>query len=148
MKELLKKAWKSLTNCMAEGIAVENIISALISMTYKNEIIDIEEEEHMKRYAADFEAVTLKFSIGKQDGVKTGNIVAAISEECGISSKVAIGRIDVRSEFTLVDVDAAKVDLVLSNMQRAHIRGMEVNVEIDHAPKRKKNNAGKEKNHS
>ena len=128
---------------LAEGIAVENIISALISMTYKNEIIDIEEEEHVKRYAADFEAVTLKFSIGKQDGVKTGNIVAAISEECGISSK-AIGRIDVRSNFSLVDVDAAKVDLVLSNMQRAHIRGMEVNVEIDHAPKRK--NAGKEKN--
>ena len=127
---------------LAEGIAVENIISALISMTYKNEIIDIEEEEHVKRYAADFEAVTLKFSIGKQDGVKTGNIVAAISEECGISSK-AIGRIDVRSNFSLVDVDAAKVDLVLSNMQRAHIRGMEVNVEIDHAPKRK--NAGKEK---
>ena len=35
---------------MADGIALENIISALISMTYKNEVIDIEEEEKVKSY--------------------------------------------------------------------------------------------------
>lgn len=121
---------------MAEGIALENIISALISMTYKNEIIDIEAEEDVKRYASDFDAITLKFSIGRNAGVKTGNIVAAIIEESGISGK-AIGRIDVRKDFTLVDVAADKVDAVLTSMQRSHIRGEEVMVEIDSAPKRK-----------
>lgn len=121
---------------MAEGIALENIISALISMTYKNEIIDIEADEDVKRYASDFDAITLKFSIGRNAGVKPGNIVAAIIEECSISSK-AIGRIDVRKDFTLVDVEADKVDTVLNNMQRSHIRGEEVMVEIDSAPKRK-----------
>lgn len=121
---------------MAEGIALENIISALISMTYKNEIIDIEAEEDVKRYASDFDAITLKFSIGRNVGVKTGNIVAAIIEESGISGK-AIGRIDVRKDFTLVDVAADKVDAVLTSMQRSHIRGEEVMVEIDSAPKRK-----------
>lgn len=128
---------------MAEGIALENIISALISMTYKNEIIDIEAEEDVKRYASDFDAITLKFSIGRNAGVKTGNIVAAIIEESGISGK-AIGRIDVRKDFTLVDVAADKVDAVLTSMQRSHIRGEEIMVEIDSAPKRK--SGGKSRN--
>ena len=123
---------------MAEGIALENIISALISMTYKNEIIDIEEDEDMKRYASAFDCITLKFSVGRKDGVQPGNIVAAIIEETGLNGK-AIGRIDVRKEFTLVDVEAGKADSVLNSMQRSHIRGVEVMVEIDSAPKRKKN---------
>lgn len=126
---------------MAEGIALENIISGLISMTYKNEIIDIEADEDVKRYASDFDAITLKFSIGRNAGVKPGNIVAAIIEECSISGK-AIGRIDVRKDFTLVDVEADKVDTVLNNMQRSHIRGEEVMVEIDSAPKRKNRKDG------
>ena len=121
---------------MAEGIALENIISALISMTYKNEIIDIEADEDVKRYASAFDAITLKFNVGRNNGVQPGNIVAAIIEESGLNGK-AIGRIDVRKDFTLVDVEASKVDAVLSNMQRSHIRGVEVMVEIDSAPKRK-----------
>lgn len=121
---------------IAEGIALENIISALVSMNYKYEIIDVEEEEDAKRYASDFDAVTLKFSIGRSNGVKPGNIVAAIIEESEVTAK-AIGRIDVRSSFTLVDIAADKVDNVLNRMQRSHIRGEEVLVEIDSAPKRK-----------
>lgn len=123
---------------MADGIALENIISALISMNYKNEIIDIEEEENVKRYASDFDAITLKFSVGRTHGIQPGNIVAAIIEECGLSPK-AIGRIDVRPNFSLVDIAADKVDIVLNNMQRTTIRKQEVMVEIDSAPKRKSN---------
>lgn len=122
---------------LAEGIAVESLISALISMNYKNEIIDIEDSDALRRYSECFDAVRLHLNIGKSSNIKTGNIVAAIIEECGISAK-AIGRIDVRSTFTLVDVDASKVDLVLEKMQGAHIRGQAVEVQIDEAPKRKK----------
>lgn len=127
---------------IAEGIAMENIISALISMNYKNEIIDIEAEEDVKRYASDFDAITLKFNIGRNAGVQPGNIVAAIIEESSVSGK-AIGRIDVRKDFTLVDIAADKVDTVLSSMQRSHIRGAEVMVEIDSAPKRKSGGSGR-----
>ncbi len=121
---------------MADGIALENIISALISMNYKNEIIDIEEEEKVKQYASDFDAVTLKFSIGRAQGVHPGNIVAAILEECDLNAK-AIGRIDLHANFSLVDIAADKVDIVLNNMQHSTIRKHEVVVEIDQAPKRK-----------
>lgn len=132
---------------MADGIALENIISALISMNYKNEVIDIEEEENVKRYASDFDAITLKFSVGRTHGIQPGNIVAAIIEECGMSPK-AIGRIDVLPNFSLVDIAADKVDIVLNNMQRTTIRKQEVMVEIDSAPKRKTNRRDGAKNNT
>lgn len=122
---------------LAEGIAVENLISALISMNYHNEVIDIEDSDALKRYSRDFDAVKLNLNVGKTHGIQTGNIVASIIEETGISAG-AIGRIDVRAHFSLVDIDAAKVDLVLEKMQGAHIRGQEVIIQIDEAPKRKK----------
>ncbi len=122
---------------LAEGIAVENLISALISMNCHNEVIDIEDSDAVRRYSREFDAVKLNLNVGKTHGIQTGNIVASIIEETGISAG-AIGRIDVRSNFSLVDVDAAKVDLVLEKMQGAHIRGQEVTIQIDEAPKRKK----------
>lgn len=121
---------------LAEGIAVENLISALISMNYHNEVIDIEDHDALRRYSRDFDAVKLNLNVGKTHGIQTGNIVASIIEETGIAAS-AIGRIDVRSTFSLVDVDAARVDLVLEKMQGARIRGQEVTIQIDEAPKRK-----------
>lgn len=123
---------------MAEGIAVENLISALISLNYKNEVLDIEDDSSVRRFTDEFDAITLNFNIGRNAGIQPGNIVAAIIEESGISAK-AIGRIDVRPAFTLVDVDASKVDVVLAKLQGSHIRGKEVEVQIDSAPKRKSN---------
>lgn len=126
---------------MAEGIAVENLISALISMNYKNEVIDIEDSDGMRRFSEEFDAVRLNMNVGKNANVQTGNVVAAIIEETGISAK-AIGRIDVRATFTLVDVDASKVDLVLEKMQGSQIRGNQIEIQIDEAPKRKKGSSG------
>lgn len=120
---------------MSEGIAAENIISALISMSFKNEIIDVEEEK-LSRYAKEFDKITLRFSIGSAKQVQTNNIVAAISEETSISSK-SIGKIDVQKNYSLVDIDARKADKVLQAMQGNTIKGILVSVEIDHAPKRK-----------
>lgn len=130
---------------LAEGIAVESLISALISMNYKNEIIDIEDRDAIRRYSECFDAVRLRLNIGKNGSIKAGNVVAAIVEECGISAQ-ALGRIDIRSNFTLVDVDAAKVDVVLEKMQGAQIRGHVVEVQIDEAPKRKESNNQTKKN--
>ncbi len=130
---------------LAEGIAVENLISALISMNYKNEIIDIADDE-VRRYSAHFDKVRLNLNIGKNVGIQTGNVVAAIIEECAVSAK-AIGRIDVRSDFTLVDVEAAKVDIVLEKMQGAMIRGHKVLIQIDEAPKRKRSQSMRQGKH-
>ncbi|MCI8541071.1 MAG: hypothetical protein HFE67_06120 [Erysipelotrichaceae bacterium] len=87
----------------------------------------------------------LRISIGKRCGIQTGNVVAAIIEESGVSAK-ALGRIEIREDYTLVDVDVAKVDLVLEKMQHAQIRGHRVEIQIEEAPKRK--HSGKTKSQS
>ncbi len=124
---------------LAEGVAVENLISALISMNYNNEVIDIEDHETVKHYSEAFEAVRINMNVGKRDGIQVGNIVSAIIEETGIHAK-AIGRIDIKKHFSNVDIDASKVDLVLEKMQGASIRGHQIVVQIDEAPRRKKIN--------
>ncbi len=136
---LTESSMEIANDLLAEGIALENILSALISMTYKNEVIDIEEEEKIKKFSSNFKPVTLKFSVGKNDGIQINNVVAAIIEECDISGKY-IGKIDIRKSFTLVDIAAEKVDLVLNNMQGAKIRKVTCQVDIDHAPEKKDKN--------
>lgn len=136
---LTESSMEIANDLLAEGIALENILSALISMTYKNEVIDIEEEEKIKKFSSNFKPVTLKFSVGKNDGIQINNVVAAIIEECDISGKY-LGKIDIRKSFTLVDVAAEKVDVVLNNMQGAKIRKVTCQVDIDHAPEKKDKN--------
>lgn len=126
---------------MADGVAIEDLLSALISMSYKHEVIDVEDEK-AKRFVAGVDTVTLKFDIGRSNGVKPGNIVAAIVEACHIDGDL-IGRIDVRANFSLVDVVLEQVDTVLENMQGRQVKGHVVHVELDRPKKAK--DKGKEK---
>ena len=125
---------------MADGVAIEDLIGALISMTYKHEVIDVEDEK-AKRFVSGVDTVTLKFDIGRSKGVKPGNIVAAIVEACKIDGDL-IGRIDVRANFSLVDVVVEHVDTVLELMQGRHVKGQVVHVELDR-PKKEKNKKDK-----
>lgn len=135
---------------LGEGVAIENVLSALISMLYKPEVIDagvVEEVFNKKkeRKFNDADATTLHFNIGRNQGVATNHLVCAIAEETGLPSSV-IGKIDLKAKYTLVDIANDSVDKVLEHMANCTIRGFEVNVKIDGgAPVRKtvkKNNEG------
>ncbi|MGL5540629.1 MAG: DEAD/DEAH box helicase [Erysipelotrichaceae bacterium] len=118
---------------MAEGIAVENILSALISLTYKPEIIDagvvIEEERQSKR-RAEFEAKRLKLSIGRNRDLSPAHVVAAIAEATSLPGSI-IGKIELRSTFTLVDIDSKYADKVVELMGETVIKGEAVTVTFD-----------------
>ena len=135
---------------LGEGVAIENVLSALISMLYKPEVIDagvVEEVFNKKkeRKFNDADATTLHFNIGRNQGVAANHLVCAIAEETGLPSSV-IGKIDLKAKYTLVDIANDSVDKVLEHMANCTIRGFEVNVKIDGgAPVRKtvkKNNEG------
>lgn len=130
---------------MAEGISLENLVAGLVSMNYKHDVVNLVDEEKIQAYTSNFDSVTIKINIGKRHHVQPGNIVAAIIEECDIPSK-AIGHIELKDGFTLVDIDAHQVDQVLQSLQRGHIKGKEVRVEIDQAPKRKTGSYNKDRN--
>lgn len=121
---------------LGEGIAIENVLSALISMLYKPEVIDageVEEERAKNKKDRNFsnvDATTLHMNIGRNQGVAPNHIVCAIAEETGLSSSV-IGKIEVKGKYTLVDIAKENVDKVLEHMQLCTIKGFEVNTKID-----------------
>ena len=121
---------------MAEGIAIENLISALITMNYKPRIIELETGEG-KRRLQDYETAVLRFDVGKKQGIQAGNLVCAIVEYCDISSDV-IGRIDVRSNFSLVAVAKEYAPMIVETMMNCVIAKKRASVCLDEKPKAKK----------
>ena len=66
-------------------------------------------------------------NVGKRDGAGPGDIVGAITGETGAAGG-QIGRIDLRSSYTLVDIDAEIADRVIRQLGGAQIKGRTVAV--------------------
>lgn len=63
---------------------------------------------------------TYRIEVGYQHGVQPGNIVGAIANEADLEARF-IGRIDIRDDFTLVDLpDGMPADL-LAHMQTVRV---------------------------
>jgi ATP-dependent RNA helicase DeaD len=64
-------------------------------------------------------------SVGKRDGAGPGDIVGAIAGESGAAGG-QIGKVEIRSSFTLVDIDAEIADLVIDRLRGVQIKGRTV----------------------
>ncbi len=118
---------------LSEGIAIENLLSGLISMSYKPVNIDVASVSDGSRKERHFdvgETTTLHFNVGKNQKIAASNIVAAIAQYTQLSSSI-IGRIELKPRYTLVDIQNEYVDVVLQKMMVCMIKGYEVNVKID-----------------
>ena len=71
---------------------------------------------------------TLFFNIGKDQNVKSGDILGAVAGESGIPGRM-IGSIDMYDKYTFVEVPEDCADEVLMCMQKVKIRGKIVHVE-------------------
>lgn len=69
--------------------------------------------------------VRLMLNMGREQGVKPGDVVGAIASEAGIPGR-AIGAIDIRRNETYVDVQEMHVEKVLREMKRSQMRGKAV----------------------
>lgn len=70
--------------------------------------------------------VRLKMNLGDAHGLRPGDVVGAIASEAGIPGR-AIGEIDIRREFTFVDVAEQHVRQVLKCSEgNYHLRGKPV----------------------
>ena len=56
--------------------------------------------------------VRLRMNLGNSNGIRPGDVVGAIASEVGIPGR-AIGEIDIRKDYTLVDVMEQHVRQVL-----------------------------------
>jgi ATP-dependent RNA helicase DeaD len=63
---------------------------------------------------------TYRIDVGYQHGVQPGNIVGAIANEADLEARF-IGRIDIRDDFTLVDLPDGMPDDLLQHMQTVRV---------------------------
>ncbi len=75
--------------------------------------------------------VRLRMNLGKQHGIKPGDVVGAIASETGIPGK-SIGAIDIREKHTLVDVAEQHVKKVLkASSGQYQLRGKAITLTLD-----------------
>ena len=68
--------------------------------------------------------------VGKRDGAGPGDLVGAITGETKVAGG-QIGKIDVRQNFTLVDVDSLVAEVVVEGLDGRRIKGRQVVARLD-----------------
>ncbi|QNN46960.1 DEAD/DEAH box helicase [Thermomonas brevis] len=85
---------------------------------------------------------TYRIEVGYQHGVQPGNIVGAIANEADLESRF-IGRIDIRDDYTLVDLPEGMPPELLQHMQGVRVASRPLHMRLatnedQDAPKRKR----------
>ncbi len=73
--------------------------------------------------------------VGKRDGAGPGDLVGAITGETSVAGG-QIGRIDIRQNFTLVDIDSLAADAVVRGLDGSRIKGRQVVARLDRGARR------------
>jgi ATP-dependent RNA helicase DeaD len=115
--EIAAAALRLLERTRVQRDAAEKISRAAIAQT-SGPTATAESGEGMK---------TLFMTIGKQDGVRAGDIVGAIAGEVGIPGS-SIGRVEIMDKHSLVEVVIDKVQDVIKKMNGSQIRGRKLAV--------------------
>jgi ATP-dependent RNA helicase DeaD len=68
-------------------------------------------------------------SIGRQDGLRPGDLVGAIANQVGISGR-DIGSIDILDNSAFVEVPSPMVNAVIDALKRSKLRGRKPNVQV------------------
>jgi hypothetical protein len=75
----------------------------------------------------------LFINVGEKDGARKGDLVGAITNEANITSDL-LGKINMRDQFSVVEVDASVADRVIQAITGKTIRGRVVNARVDLKP--------------
>jgi len=86
--------------------------------------------QQKRRRDADGDFVTYRVSVGHAHGAKPGNIVGAIANEAGLSSR-QIGRIDIHDEFSQVDLPANLSQGALNHLKTVWVAGQQLAIALD-----------------
>jgi len=86
--------------------------------------------QQKRRRDADGDFVTYRVAVGHRHGVKPGNIVGAIANEAGLSSR-QIGRIDINDESSQVDLPANLSQGALKHLKTVWVAGQQLDIALD-----------------
>ena len=82
------------------------------------------------RAAAQSGTVRVFVNIGERDGAAARDLVGAIANEAGIAGS-RIGRVDIRENHSIVELEAADAERAIAALAGANIRGRRVNARLD-----------------
>jgi len=85
-------------------------------------------DEYEDRRSARSSMTRLFINLGKNQGVRPGDILGAIAGESGMSGRL-VGSIDMYDKYTFVEVPKSQADVVMNAMNRVKIKGKSVHVE-------------------
>jgi ATP-dependent RNA helicase DeaD len=74
--------------------------------------------------------VLLFIGAGRKAGIRPGDLVGAITGEAGVPSH-SLGAIEIRDNFSLVDVPELLADEIVTAMRSAKLRGQKVTIRRD-----------------
>jgi ATP-dependent RNA helicase DeaD len=94
---------------------------------------------------------TYRIEVGHHHGVKPGNIVGAITNECGLDGQ-HIGHIDIQTKYSLVDLPTGIPEKLFQDMKKIRVAGEKMNISRtvnppgrdSYQPRKKKPRPGKQ----
>jgi ATP-dependent RNA helicase DeaD len=78
-------------------------------------------------------SVRYRLAVGHAHGVKPGNIVGAIANEANVDSR-RIGRVDIRDDYSLVDLPDGLPNEVLQHLKKVWVVGQQLRIVPDGQP--------------
>jgi ATP-dependent RNA helicase DeaD len=116
---------------LSEHFDVAEIAAAALQMLWGN--ADSEQND-VADFAADHEqpesGMTRIFvGMGRQDGLRPGELVAIIARETGLPGK-AIGAIDILDRSSFVEVPAREAENAIEALRRTRLRGKKAKVDV------------------
>ena len=123
---------------LAEEYDMAEVAAAALQMLWQSQHSG--PEEAAEELNADSERpevgmTRLFVGLGRQDGLRPGDLVGAISNEAGLPGRV-IGAIDILDKTAFVEVPAPDAQHVITVLRNATIRGRRVKVEMAGPPMR------------
>ncbi|GAB3366535.1 DEAD/DEAH box helicase [Lysobacter rhizosphaerae] len=86
--------------------------------------------EHREHGAPEAGMETFRIEVGHRHGVKPGNIVGAIANEAELESRY-IGRIDIRDDFSLIDLPEGMPREIMDHLKRVRVAGQPLRISRD-----------------
>ncbi len=89
-----------------------------------------ERPKRKRRNQSDENMISYRIDVGRTHGVQPKNIVGAIANEAGVESQ-HIGAIDIRENFSLVDLPEGMPDEIFRHLKNVHVCNQKLNIAVD-----------------
>jgi ATP-dependent RNA helicase DeaD len=120
-----RHAHGSVQDCERHGhetVAPRPPVNAAEAMFFDDEAPRRERAPRPPRADDEFPMETFRIEVGHAHGVQPGNIVGAIANEADLESRY-IGRIDIRDDYSLVDLPEGMPRELLEHLKRVRVAG-------------------------